>query len=126
MAWVKAGCLIQEARVLLDSGAAVSLVTSRLANSLKAKRIKDKPLLIQGANAKRRHEDVVELELSPVYTGLNRSLSIQADVMDILTSLYNPCQKFQPNPSCRVFSWQIPTTSLEIALEYYLHSNILS
>ena len=82
MARVKAGHLIQEARVLLDSGAAVSLVTSRLANSLKAKRIKDKPLLIQGANAERCHEDVVELELSPVYTGLKRSLSIQDYVTD--------------------------------------------
>ncbi len=81
MARVKAGCLIQEARVFL-SGAAVSLVTSRLANSLKAKRIKDKPLLIQGANALCRHEDVVELQLSPGYAGLNRSLSIQAYATD--------------------------------------------
>ncbi len=82
MARVKAGCLIQEASVLLDSGTAVSLVTSRLANSLKAKRIKDKPLLILGVNAECCHEDVVELELSPVYTGLNRSLFIKAYITD--------------------------------------------
>ena len=89
MAVVAAGRYQQRARVLLDNGAGMSLITTRLANSLKARRLRA-PQQISGFAGELTSNDAVRVILGTSFGGGGESINIVAQVVDCITPDYPP------------------------------------
>ena len=77
-----AGRLSLKARAVLDSGAMISMVLSKLANYLRAPRIKDSTIHITGVGGQILSPYMVELSLSSTHAGAAEQITIQAHVVD--------------------------------------------
>lgn len=89
MAVVAAGRYQQRARVLLDNGAGMSLITSRLANSLKAQRVRA-PQQIAGIAGELTSNDAVRISLGTSFGRGGECVDIMAQVVDCITPDYPP------------------------------------
>ena len=72
----------RRARAILDTGATIPLITKKLANTLKANRIPESVVFIQGLVGRCYSPYQVQLELKSLYG--NESLSINAHVVDAI------------------------------------------
>ena len=91
---VTAGHCIQKARVQLDTGASLSLITSRLANTLKAKPIPCHTEEINGVGGQMTSTHQVEIELSSAFCEEGDRITVQAHVVDNFADDY-PLQELE-------------------------------
>ena len=87
LATVTAGRYQQKARVLLDTGATMSLITSRLANSLKARKIRSHTD-ITGLGGGITSSYQVEVNLGSAFRTGGETLNVVAHVVECITSDY--------------------------------------
>ena len=86
---VEAGPHSTIARVLLDGGSNITLVTNRLANTLKAKK-KPRPMKIEGLNSDSMSQHTVELTLSSVMERDGEELVTDCHIVDHIIDV--PCK----------------------------------
>ena len=89
LATVTAGPYSQKARVQLDPGATITLVTSRLAQALRAKPIPCHTD-ITGVGGDKTSRCQVDLKLSSAFSPGGESIRVRAHVVDHITDGYHP------------------------------------
>ena len=85
LATATAGAYQQRARALLDPGTTISLITSRLAGSLKAKRVRTSTD-ISGLTGMLTSDHLVEVDLGPAFTSGGKVVTIKAHVIDSIVT----------------------------------------
>ena len=74
------GSYVQSCRAQLDMGAMLSLITSKLANSLHAKKLKGTAVTISGIGGEQRSAAEVEIHLQSLYS--SDYIDVRASVVD--------------------------------------------
>ena len=86
------GCHQQRARAFLDTGATITLITSRLANSLRAPRSRSNTN-ISGIAGRLTSDYTVDVKLSSAFTSSDKSIHITAHIIESIMSDSPVCDR---------------------------------